>query len=371
MSGTTSIIQASPGFVIGTYGAKAVRNAGNSWMTNRPGVVTSGDFTVAQRVSGGANMSVDIAAGAAYLYPASITRQGGYYVQMDASSNTLSAGYTWTPADPTNYRIDLVCMQVVDNAEDAGGSTGMRFRIVDGTASAPLTALTGADRHQLNTTYWPAVPTGCVPIAAVLVPNAATTLTTANITNLNPIAGVNTAYNKVALAESTTSATYTRLTSTAGTGDFCCVYVPHANARIDVSFKSQWKTATAATAGASLFLNGTQMKMPINTGAALTAGYEIALGTANFYSHLVTANTSAGTATTTGFASVVGATADVSDVTTGELVGFGASATTATLHAPISLYAATAGWYIVEVRYKTSASTLSAQNRYMWAEVVG
>jgi hypothetical protein len=324
----------------------------------RPGLIARGDFAVTQRAAG-ANMSVDIAAGAAIVYPAQVTRQGPYYVQSDATYNTSSdGGYSWTAADATNPRIDLVCLEVKDNAEDASGSTGLRFRIVDGTPSASAT-------HQLLTTYWPAVPTGCVPIAAIKIPATDTSISTTDITNLNPIAGPNQAYNYISTAETTTSASYTRLTNSNGTADFVFVYVPHAYARVKVFAEGWWKAASAATGGTTFYLNDTQLKFRnLTNGAPAVAGYEVSLGTAAFHSRYTTAH-GGNTSTTQFFSSVVGATADVSNITTG--IG---GASTNVAPAPVEITQLAAGWYVIEQRFKTSASTLTVDERYLWAEVI-
>jgi hypothetical protein len=326
-------------------------------MVTLPGIIANGDFAVTQNGAGA--MNVNIAAGRGFVLPAVSSFQGPYYVQNDASFNTqTNGGYTWASADPTNPRIDLVCLEVKDNAEDASGVTGFRFRIVDGTPNAGAT-------HQLVTSQWPAIPAGCVPIAAIRVPAAATTLTTANITNLNPIAG-RASYNSVATAETTTSTSYTRL----ATPDFVAVYVPHANARIRVFSEGHWKiSAASGTQGITLFLNDSQLRSRVgNNAAPLVAGYEItSLGT--FTSRFASAVTSTNTATTQFYSSIAGATADVTNVTSGVAVGlFGVASGPSIAALEISQLAA--GWYVIEQRYKTSANTLTVSNRSMWAEVI-
>jgi hypothetical protein len=350
MSGNTTIVSSTPGFVVGTYGAKQVRNAALAMYAGRPGLVSRGDFAVTQR-GAGANMSVDIAAGAAIVYPASVTRQGPYYVQSDATYNTSSdGGYSWTAADATNPRIDLVCLEVKDNAEDASGSTGLRFRVVDGTPNASAT-------HQLATTYWPAVPTGCVPIAAIKIPATDTSISTTDITNLNPIAGPNQAYSLNSTAETTTSSSYARLSSP----DFVCVYVPHAYARVRVFSEGQWKISVASgTQGITLYLNDAQIKgRNATNGAPAVTEATATLGT--FLSRFTTA-----TASGAPYYVVAGATSDVSNITTGVVSGAAAGVGVA-----VEISQLAAGWYVIEQRYKTSANTLTVDERSMWAEVIG
>lgn len=362
MAGNTTIVDATPGFTPGTFDAQDVRIGliGNIL----PGVFSRGDFAVTQRAAG-ANMSVDIAPGRAFIEPADVSFQGVYSAYTTAAYNTNSdGGYVWAAADATNPRIDLLCVEVRDT--DFGGAyTGFRFRIVDGTPNAGAT-------HQLVTSQWPAIPAGCVPIAAIRVPAGATTLTTANITSLNAVGGTGrVSWNQISGVETTTSATYTRLS----TPDFVTAYVPHAAARVRVMYKAQWKSAAAATGGIALFVNSVQLKGPVNAGAPVTMNFELAMGTANVYSHIHSAITNQGEAfaTLAGFHSVAGATGDVSDVTTGQAFTAGGNATLqagSAVSGPIDVIGLPTGWYVFEVRYKTSASTLSVRERTMWAGVV-
>jgi hypothetical protein len=351
MSGYTSIVDASPGFVAGTFDARDVRFAalGNA----RPGLFASGDFAVTQRAAG-ANMSVDIAAGRAFVDPGYTL--GGVYMahQLTSFNTSADGGYTWTAADATNPRIDLLCIEVAD--ADMGGSyTGWKFRIVDGTPNASAT-------HQLMTTYWPAIPTGCVPIAAIKIPATDTTISTTDITNLNPVGGIGRSpYIKNSTAETTTSATYTRLS----TPDFLCVYLPHADCRVRVFSEGWWKCSVASgTQAVALFLNDTQLKSrnPANAGPGIAERTYTSLST--FHGRFVTGQN---TATGECYLANGGATADVTDVTTG-LAGW---ANTVGVPSPIEIAQLAAGWYVIEQRYKTSANTLTVDERRMWAEVVG
>lgn len=352
----STVVDATPAFVAGSFGAQDIRLA---TMSNElPGLFESGHFASTQRAAG-ANMSVDLATGAALLSPGSATLQGSYvgYNETAGYNTSSTGGMTWPAADGANPRIDLLCLEVRDTAEDGSGSTGFGLRLETGTANAGAT-------HQNFTAYWPTVPTGCVPIAAVRMPAAATTITTANITNLNPVAGGRSAYSYAATADTTASTTYTRLT----THDGVFVYVPHANARVRVFMESHWKiSAASGTQGVTLFLNDTQVKVRNATnGAPVVGGYEqTSIGT--FYSRLTTSVYDSGGATIQLFFSVAGATADVTDVTTG-VAGYSAAAGEPPGGVEISQLAA--GWYLIEPRYKTSANTLSVRERRVWAEVV-
>lgn len=351
MSGYTSIVDATPAFVPGTFDGQDVRLAtiGNSM----PGLFARGDFAVTQRAAG-ANMSVDIGAGRAYVDPAAVARQGSYLVWSGSTINTLSnGGYTWAAADPANPRIDLLCIEVADT-DFSGSYTGYKFRIVDGTPNAGAT-------HQLATTYWPAVPAGCVPLAAIRIPAAATTITTANITNLNAVGGPRaSSYNSIAGVESTTSATYTRLT----TPDFVCAYVPHAAARVRYGYQGQIRISTASgNQRAALFINDQQLRYSTASGApAVAEKLASPMGT-TFYNRIYTTPG----LPTQGIQFSNVAAVDVSDVPTGQLVG--SDLTTGA--GELEIFGLAAGWYVFEMRFNTSANTLSLRNRFMWAEVSG
>lgn len=351
MSGYTSILDATPGFVAGTFDAKDVRLG--MFFNGRPGLFAAGDFAASQRAAG-ANMSLDIAQGRVLVDPG--YTHGGLYLarRTDSSAyNTLaSGGYTWTAADPTNPRIDIVCIEAADT--DEGGSyTGFKIRVIDGTPNAGAT-------HQLEAQYWPTIPATCTPITAVRVPAAATTLTTANITNLNPIGGMGrSAVSYTAAAETTTSAAYARL----ATPDFAMVFVP-SSARVRVGYKGQWKISSASgNQGVSLFLNGVQVKLgAAGTVPALADGaLGTIAGTANTYRHLSTIASSG-----VGFQTDVSGAADVSDVATGQILGIAGAP-----GSPIEIFGLPSGWYAVETRYKTSANTLTVRERRMIAEVIG
>jgi hypothetical protein len=132
------------------------------------GVKNSTDLTVAQR-SAGANMSVDIAAGEAYIADDHVSSNAGgfYWTKNEGIVNT-----TITTADATNPRVDRVILEVLD-AYLGDASNTRRFRVVAGTPTggATLTNLSGAA----------AVPSNAILLANVLVGAGVTSITTANI----------------------------------------------------------------------------------------------------------------------------------------------------------------------------------------------
>lgn len=134
------------------------------------GIVNVGDFKVAQR-GAGANMSVDVAAGDAWVQGDNTARQGTYHVGNDATVNVAIAA-----AHATNPRIDQVVLRIYDSTVIGGEKDLAVIEVVSGTATAgaSLSNLTGAA----------ALPSSAIRLAYVLVPAAATKIETASIGNL-------------------------------------------------------------------------------------------------------------------------------------------------------------------------------------------
>lgn len=131
------------------------------------GVVGTADMAVAQR-GAGANMSVDIAAGEAWVLGESVALQGLYHGYNDATFNLTG----FTSAHATLPRIDRVALRVRD-AFHGDAANDLTFVIVTGTATsgATLSNLTGAA----------AVAANHLLLANVLIPAASSSITTANI----------------------------------------------------------------------------------------------------------------------------------------------------------------------------------------------
>ena len=144
------------------------------------------------------------------------------------------------------------------------------------------------------------------------------------------------------------------------------MYVPHTRAQVRLFSEAHWKISVASgTQGVTLFVDGAQLKYRNSTnGAPAAGGYELtSLGT--FFSHLRCFSNSGSSATSQFFVSVAGAASDISDITTG-LSGGGAN------QSPYEAMVRqlSVGWHLIEQRYKTSANTLTVQQRRMSAEVV-
>jgi hypothetical protein len=140
------------------------------------GTLGAGDLAVAQRAAG-ANMSVDIAAGAAWVKgDDDVNAQPTYRVRNDATVNLAVSA-----SDATKPRVDRIVARVRDSAF-AGVSLAWTLEVVPGVATtgATLANLSGAA----------AVPNTTLLLANVLVPAASTTVVTANIDDKRVRAGL-------------------------------------------------------------------------------------------------------------------------------------------------------------------------------------
>jgi hypothetical protein len=134
------------------------------------GVINSVDLAVTQ--NGTPNMSVNVAAGGAFIRGTQSANQGAYHLWNDATLNVAISA-----SDPTNPRRDLIIAQVRD-AYYSGSTRDARITVVTGTAAASPTDPSLA-----------AFPNALV-LARVAVAANATTIVTANITDLRPLANV-------------------------------------------------------------------------------------------------------------------------------------------------------------------------------------
>lgn len=100
--------------------------------TGAGGIYRTADYAVSQR-GAGANMSVDVAAGGAYVDGSSSATQGGYYVHNDAVVNVAIDA-----AHPTNARYDLVGIRVRDT-EYVPGSNDAAIVVLKGIEDGSLT----------------------------------------------------------------------------------------------------------------------------------------------------------------------------------------------------------------------------------------
>ena len=132
------------------------------------GVVRATDFAVTQ--NGTPNMSVNVAAGGAFIRGTLNANQGAYHVWNDGTVN-LSI----TAADATNGRRDLVIAQVRDAAY-SGATNDARITVVTGTpAASPVDPSLASFPNALV-------------LARITVAAGDTAINTADITDLRPLA---------------------------------------------------------------------------------------------------------------------------------------------------------------------------------------
>ena len=137
------------------------------WATT--GIIKSSSLAVTQNSPVG--MSVIVASGWAAIVGTTQSNMGTYVAYNDAA-----AVVAVTTANPTNPRIDLLCVTVND-AYYTGALNNVTFQIVDGTpAGSPVV---------------PATPANAIALAQIAVAAGALSITTANITDLRVLATTN------------------------------------------------------------------------------------------------------------------------------------------------------------------------------------
>lgn len=113
-------------------------------------------------------MSVQIAPGHAVIAGTQTSTQGFYIAYNDANTTATIA-----TADPTNPRIDIICVAVQDAYYGGTANNQVIFQVVTGTpAVSPVV---------------PTAPANSIVLARVAVAANATSITNANITDVRPI----------------------------------------------------------------------------------------------------------------------------------------------------------------------------------------
>lgn len=139
----------------------------------QPGVYASTDFMAVQRAAG-ANMSVDVGAGGAWIAGTDTTRQGYYELVNDAAVNVAV-----TAAHATLPRIDQVIARIYDSSV-TGSSDTPTIEVIAGTATSGATLD--------NRTGAAALPNSCLLLADVLVGAAVSSLSNTVIRDRRPFA---------------------------------------------------------------------------------------------------------------------------------------------------------------------------------------
>lgn len=137
------------------------------------GVVGAVDLAVAQRAAGGANMSVDVAAGAAFVRGDLTSRQGLYHVYNDGIVNLAIGANT-----SGNPRVDQVIARVYDSQDGLAGADQATLEVLPGTATAGATLD--------NRSGAAALPLTAVRLADVLVASGTSSIVASNIRDRRP-----------------------------------------------------------------------------------------------------------------------------------------------------------------------------------------
>ena len=170
IDGQGAITEASPG-VFTTSGMMAADHMGyaNDFV-GRAGVMKiSTDFIVAQRLAG-ANMSVDVSAGTAYVLNSSWTANSNTHTRYWSVINDATVNVVVGANASGNPRIDIVTLKVDTAATPDGNASNVGTIVV--TAGTPAASPSA-----------PATPSNHLLLAYVAVANGAVSIVTANITD--------------------------------------------------------------------------------------------------------------------------------------------------------------------------------------------
>lgn len=180
-----------------TYTATQLRELIDS-LYSTAGIISLGDLIVAQRAAG-ANMSVDVAAGAAIVIGTDAAFQGKYLCKSTAVTNVTIAAAPSTG----NSRIDLIVAEVRDADQNGGTHNDWIIAAVTGTA-----ATTG-------TQVAPSAPASSYVLAQIAVGPTVTTIVNANVSDLRVFASPRTRRRVVTVTQSATPAINTDKTDVA------------------------------------------------------------------------------------------------------------------------------------------------------------
>lgn len=136
------------------------------------GVPHNAHFLVTQRAAG-ANMSVDVAAGRAWVSVSTTAPAGLAHVSSDTTANV-----TVTASNATNPRVDQIILRWNDTSIPTGSGNVPTLEVLTGTATSGATLD--------NRTGAAALPNDCLRLADILVPATSTSVTTANIRDRRP-----------------------------------------------------------------------------------------------------------------------------------------------------------------------------------------
>jgi hypothetical protein len=197
-----------------SYGAEQTRRAITSLLARGAsasvgsiagGLIGPADLTIAA----GGGMSVNVGTGECWVPGSQGATQGGYYGRVASSTNLAVAA-----ANASNPRIDSVSATVTDSAYSGTGNTfAVQVNTGSPTAGATLANLSGA----------PGLPANSLLIGYVLVPAAASSIVTADISMTAQVIGSSGSLDKASSAYQQTAQVlgtgWTLVTLTALNGD--------------------------------------------------------------------------------------------------------------------------------------------------------
>lgn len=257
---------------LGSYNAAQLRRSVYMWAArtaaNTPGLISGGllSSTDMQLTAGVSGLVVNTSVGECLIGGSEATSQGGYHGFLSSQNST-----TLATANASNPRIDLICATCGDASYSlpSGGTSGaLTIQGVTGTptAGATLSNLSGA----------PALPASSLLLGYVLVPAAATNLTSIDILNVAAVvqAGVYVPGMLLGKTINTTSGNFgintSALTAFGSPAQVTFVAPPSKAVTVQLSGTISVGSATGA---------GKQVQWAVFSGGSQIGPYVYALGT--------------------------------------------------------------------------------------------
>lgn len=281
-------------------------------MSSRSGIANAGDLLVAQH-AGTPGMSVDVAAGGAFILGSETATQGEYVVYNDAVVTLVISA-----ANATNPRIDLVCYKVQDAAYSGASNTSSLVVVTGVAAGSPVP---------------PAAPNNSIILAQVAVAALSTSVLNAAITDKRPRAA---ALGGIVVCTSATRPTVNLTTGlTAYETDTGILTTYNGSTWVPIERTSAW-TAWSPTLVGLTIGNGSVSAAYMTDGKRLTFRIKVLFGTTTTDTAPTTLSLPAGI-TTVAVEQLV--PCEIFAAGTGTLFGFGylpASSTTVAPFQPTS-----------------------------------
>lgn len=313
------------------------------WATT--GIISPSSLAVT--ASAPANMSINVAAGWAAVVGDIQPNMGTYVAYNDGTVNIAI-----TTANPTNPRIDLVCLTVQDSYY-SGSADDVILQVIAGTPASSPTV--------------PATPVNSIALASVAVAAGALSITSGNITDLRvsvttnlPIGDITGVTAGTGLSGGGTSGSVTLAINTAVTADLTTAQT--LTNKDLTSATNTFPTSLVTLTGSQTLTNKSLTSPQINVGVNAQTGTTYTTVLADNGKLVTQANSSAITTTIAPFGSVaypVGAQINFTQFGAGQVTIQGGSGVT------VVSTGATAATPKTRAQYSTATAICTSQDNWL------